>query len=293
MNMPVNSDSPSRGILLLYLGVTLLSFNGIFSKLIPLDAFSITQLRSLVAVGGFYLVCRTCKVSLRVSSPLDLAGIYGLGLVMGLHWGTFFHAMQISSVAVGILALFSYPMITVLLEPVFSRRRLALRDIVSGLLVLVGLLIMVWQDLLLGVSGQIVTGAAWGVLSALLFALRNLTQKYFFKAIPSGTLMFHQLTAVTLLFVPFVDFSAANRLTLNGWVLVVLLGLLGTAAAHTLYSASLKRLDAKTVSLIGCLQPVVTILLAWAILHEVPSLSVVFGGAIILFVAMLESGLRR
>lgn len=289
----LSSGQPARGLLPLYLGLTLLSLNGLFAKLIPLDAFSITQMRSVIAIGGFYLFCRAYRVPLRVTNIRHLAGIYGLGLVMGVHWGTFFHAMQISTVAVGILALFSYPMITILLEPIFTRRRLEIRDLASGILVMVGLLIMVWQDLGVGFSGSILQGAAWGVFSALLFSLRNLCQKYFFASVPSGTLMFHQLVAIALLFLPFVNLSATRVLSGYDWLLLVMLGLLGTAAAHTLYTVSLKLLAAKTVSLVGCMQPVVSILLAWIIIQEAPSVAVVIGGAIILLVAVAESVVRH
>jgi drug/metabolite transporter (DMT)-like permease len=288
---PTPPDSV-RGILLLYVGLTLLSLNGLFAKLIPLDAFSITQLRSLVAIGGFYLFCRLFKMPLRVQSVRQLLGIYGLGVVMGVHWGTFFHSMQISTVAVGILALFSYPMITILLEPLFTRSRLSARDVFSGILVLLGLLIMVWQDIGGGLSGNILQGACWGVLSALLFSLRNLCQKYYFAATPSSALMFHQLVAITLLFIPVVDLSTTRLLNPYDWLLLVLLGFLGTAAAHTLYTVSLKLLAAKTVSLIGCMQPVVSILLAWLILREVPSVAVLIGGSIVLVVAIAESLVR-
>ncbi|MBD1401363.1 DMT family transporter [Pelovirga terrestris] len=288
---PIPSDS-GRGILLLYVGLTLLSLNGLFAKLIPLDAFSITQLRSLVAIGGFYLFCRFFGMPLGVQSVKQLLGIYGLGVVMGVHWGTFFHAMQISTVAVGILALFSYPMITILLEPIFTRSRLSTRDVFSGLLVLVGLLIMVWEDLGGGLSGNILQGAFWGVFSALLFSLRNLCQKYYFAATPSSALMFHQLVAIALLFIPVVDLSTTRLLGPYDWLLLVLLGFLGTAAAHTLYTVSLKLLAAKTVSLIGCMQPVVSILLAWIILREVPSVAVLIGGSIVLIVAIAESLVR-
>lgn len=293
--MAVSSTSPTppHGIFLLYIGLTLLSLNGLFAKLIPLDAFSMTQLRSIIAIGGFYLFCRLFRMPLRVKSFKQLLAIYGLGLVMGVHWGTFFHAMQISTVAVGILALFSYPMITILLEPLFAHRRLLARDVLSGILVLVGLLLMVWQDLGGGLSGHMLQGAAWGVFSALLFSLRNLCQKYYFAATPSSTLMFHQLIAIAILFIPFVDLAATRTLNVQDWWLLLLLGFLGTAAAHTLYTASLKILAAKTVSLVGCMQPVVSILLAWIILRETPSVAVVAGGSIILFVAIAESLVRH
>ena len=63
------------------------------------------------------------------------AGVYALGILLGIHWATFFHAMQVSSVAVGMLSLFSFPIITILLEPCFSKSRLALRDVAAGVLV--------------------------------------------------------------------------------------------------------------------------------------------------------------
>lgn len=293
---PVSSRlvvTPDRDVLLLYLGLTLLSLNGALSKLIPLDAFTITQLRSVIAIGGFYCVYRLLKFPLAVSSFPRLAGVYGLGVLMGVHWGTFFHAMQIATVAVGILALFSYPMITILLEPLFTRKPLAGRDLLSGLLVFAGLLIMVWPDLRSGGSGQVLAGACWGVFSALLFAVRNLLQKYCFSQVPSGTLMFHQLIAIALLFIPFVRVERVQQMAPSGWWWLVVLGLFGTAAAHTLYALSLKTLAAKSVSLIGCMQPVVSILLAWLAIHEVPSVTVVVGGSIILGVAVVESGFRR
>ncbi len=283
------SSASLPSVLLLYIGLTLLSLNGLFAKLIPLDAFSMTQLRSFIAIAGFFLFCRFFRMSLRGGTFKQLLAIYGLGLVMGVHWGTFFHAMQISTVAVGILALFSYPMITILLEPLFSRSRLSMCDVLSGVLVLGGLLIMVWQDLNGGLSGNTLQGALWGVFSALLFSLRNLIQKYYFAAIPSTALMFHQLVAIALLFIPFVDFPAICLLHGRDWLLLVLLGFLGTAAAHTLYTVCLKLLAAKTVSLVGCMQPVVSILLAWLLLQEVPSVTVVAGGSIVLVVAVAES----
>ena len=38
-----------HGLSILYVAVFLLSLNGLFSKLIPLDAVSVTQLRSVMA----------------------------------------------------------------------------------------------------------------------------------------------------------------------------------------------------------------------------------------------------
>ena len=111
------------GLPCLYLAIFLLALTGLFAKLIPLDAISIIQLRGMVAAIGLALFSLLRKRILRLPGIRTYAGVYALGLLLGVHWVTFFHAMQVSSVAVGMLALFSYPMITILLEPLFTRRQ--------------------------------------------------------------------------------------------------------------------------------------------------------------------------
>ncbi len=112
-----------HGLLVLYIAVFLLSLNGLFAKLIPLDALSITQLRSVIAVFGFLAFGLVRKRKLRVKNLKQQFGVAFLGgLLLGLHWITFFHAMQVSTVAIGMLSLFSFPIMTILLEPLFNKK---------------------------------------------------------------------------------------------------------------------------------------------------------------------------
>lgn len=280
--------SKFHGLSSLYCAVFLLSLNGLFAKLIPLDATSITQLRSAVAIGGFLFFSLPRKRSLRLHNFRQYSGVYLLGIVLGLHWTTFFHAMQVSTVAVGMLALFSFPIITILLEPFFAKTKLRQRDVLAGFSVLIGIAIMVSGDLS-DVNGPVFQGVFWGVLSAILFSLRNLTQKYYFSQLSSDSLMFHQVVAVSAMLFPFLDFTGTARLTSMNLLALMLLGLLSTATAHTLLTYSLKLLQAKSVALIGCLQPLIASILAWVVMQEVPQLTVVVGGGIIVSVAMYES----
>ncbi|MCK5782805.1 MAG: DMT family transporter [Desulfobacterales bacterium] len=283
---------PSRGLFFLYPAVFLLSLTGLFAKLIPLDATSITQLRSSIAVGGFLIFYLFQKRTFRLVGFSQCVGIYGLGILLGVHWVTFFYAMQVSTVAVGMLSLFSFPMITILLEPFFIKEKHKLRDVVAGTLVLVGIAVMVSQDLT-GIDGSVIQGVFWGVLSAVLFSLRNLFQKYRFDNVTSDSLMFHQVVAVAVMLVPFIDYSQIASLAQIDWGKLLLLGILSTATAHTLLSYSLKLLPAKSIALIGCLQPLLATLLAWLVVQEVPQLPVILGGGIILSVAMYESVQKR
>jgi drug/metabolite transporter (DMT)-like permease len=214
---------PSRlGLPSLYLAIFLLALTGLFAKLIPLDAISIIQLRGMVAAVCLALFALLQNRSFRLSGARTYAGVYALGLLLGLHWVTFFHAMQISSVAVGMLSLFSFPMITILLEPLFSRQRMKSGDIVAGVIMLTGLAVMVGQGLT-DFQGQVIQGVLWGVFSAVLFALRNLFQKYYFNNATSDSLMFHQVVAVGLMLAVFVDYPQVRALAPVDFIKLALL----------------------------------------------------------------------
>jgi drug/metabolite transporter (DMT)-like permease len=273
---------------LLYLSILLLSSNGLFAKLIPLDAVSIIQLRGLVAAGGLFLFVRLQGQSLRLNAARAWLGIYVLGVLMAIHWALFFYAIQISTVAVGMLSLFSYPVLTILLEPLFSRERLKVGDLVAGGVTFVGLAIMLLQGNS-PVQGQIAIGVGSGVLSALFFALRNLAQKYFCAHIHSSSLMFHQAVAVALVLAWFVDPAPVLSLGWSDGVKIILLGLISTAGGHTLYVYCLKHLPAKSVGLISGLQPVIATFLAALVIGEQPGLLVIIGGLLVLMVSVYES----
>ena len=207
---------------------------------------------------------------------------------MALHWVTYFHAMQVAGVAIGMLALYTFPVITVLLEPFFQGTRLAGKDIIAALIVVIGIALMA-SDKFNGVNASLLSGLFWGVISALLFSLRNLIQKYHLAHISTDKSILHQFIAVALVLFCFVDYQAVGTLSVKDIWLLLALGIFTTAGAHTLLVAALKHLPVKTVAMLGCLQPVIGALLAWLVLDEVISLSIVVGGSIVLLVALYES----
>jgi len=273
---------------ILYLAVFLLALNGLFAKLIPLDATSITQLRSVLAGCTLLLLALLSRRRFLLDSPREYIGVYLIGAVLGLHWVSFFHSMQVSTVAIGMLSLFSYPVITVLIEPLFTRQKLQIADALAGIVVLIGVFVMVRDDLQ-AFDNAAVQGVFWGVISAFLFAMRNLLQKYYYPAVSSDRLMLHQVIAISFMLLLFVDYPAVGDLSSGDWLTLLLLGTVSTAMGHTLLSYSLKTLPAKSIAMISCLQPIFATLFAWLLLQETPDVSVLAGGAIIVSVALYES----
>jgi drug/metabolite transporter (DMT)-like permease len=207
---------------------------------------------------------------------------------MGVHWITYFYSMRSASVAIGMLTLYTYPMMVIFIEPLFTKKKIAKVDIAMGLIAFMGLIIIVC-DHLATPNNPILIGAVCGVVSALAFALRNIYQKYRCPSIPSDTLILHQVLIIALMFIGFIDINAVAALTAEHWFYLVLLGALTTALAHTLLVKSYKHFAAKTVAMISCSQPVFGSLFAWWVLNEAISLNTVIGGSIILAVAVYES----
>ena len=71
--------------------------------------------------------------------------------------------------------------------------------------------------------------------------------------------------------------------------LLVVLGVVCTALAHTLFIRSLRVLSAHTASIVATLEPVYGIALAFLLLGEMPSARTLAGGALIVGAALLAT----
>lgn len=278
--------SARQSLLALHLATVLFGGTALFSRALPLPALDMTTWRSLIAgLALVWLARLKWKVTLGIGRQAWLwLGV--AGLLMAVHWVSYFHAMQVSSVATGMLALFTYPVLLVLLEPLFERTRIQLGDLFAALLVLAG----VWLLVPGGPSAS--SGVLWGVFSGLLFALRNLLVRYKLRHLNPLLSMGLQALIVVAVTLPFISDAALDAPPTTGlWML--LLALVFTATPHTLMTFALGGLKARSVGLISCLQPVYGVLLAWLILDEQPGLTTLAGGALIVAAAALESVKKR
>ena len=274
-----------KGLFAVHSAVLIFGLTALFSKLIALTALEITLIRSIFAALIIFLVFAWQKKTLALKNLKDYSLVFILGVLLALHWVTYFHAMQVSSIAVGVIALYTFPVITVFLEPLFHGARPHGKDIFSALLVLAGIYLLVPE---FSVNNQTTQGVLWGVLSALFFSLRNIVQGHFFKGYTARHSLFYQTLVTFIVLLPF-SFNTIPGVTLTQWGQLLLLGIVFTAVPHTLFAFSLLNLKAKAVSLIACVQVVYATIFAAFLLHEWPQISTVFGGAIVVTAAMYES----
>lgn len=287
--MSQTANLKQTGLLELHLAVLLFGGTALFSKLIPLGALDITLLRCFVAAFVLALIVKAGKHKLLLHCGRDYCIALGLGVVVSLHWVTYFASMQLSSIAIGMIAFFTYPVMTVLVEPFITGNRIQRVDIISGITVLIGVILLIPEA---NLGNDVTLGIALGVLSAVLFTARNLLHKQYFSAYSGPQAMFYQ-TAVAFIFLAPFHTVDINTIEQNIWGLILLLGVVFTAAPHALFTSALRHLSAKTVSLVSCLQPFYGAVLALLLLGENLDLKTVIGGILVVTTAIFETQQSR
>lgn len=274
-----------EGLWSLHAGVLLFGLTALFSKLIALDAIQITLLRSLFAVLALAIFIKLQRESLALKARRDYWMVVILGVVLGVHWVTYFHAMQVSTIAVGVISLYTFPVITVFLEPFFFNQRPHWQDVISAVVVFIGIYLLVPE---FSLTNETFLGVLWGVFSALLFALRNIMQRKYFSGYPARHALYYQSWVVFLMLIPFAGAQVGNVAPLQ-WGQLLILGVFFTALPHTLFAHGLLHFSAKTASLIACMQVVYAAIFAALFLGEVPVATTVIGGLIVVSAALYET----
>lgn len=278
-------SSAKSALVTLHVGAIMMAFTGLFSQIIQLPAWDITGYRTWIAAVALFAWVWWREGGIKLDSIQDAKRMLVLGVLLCVHWVTFFHSMQVSNIAIGMLSLYAYPVMTVFMEPLLKGTKVNWGDVASGLLVLVGIYFLVPD---FDLSNNLTQGVLWGVLSAFTFALRNMLLGYWFSGQSAARSMSYQVLIVAILMTP-VLLTTSHTPSRWDWALILVLGLLFTAFSHTLFGYALRYLKAKTVGLVACMQPVYGVIYGVIFLHSIPELSTVIGGTIIVAAAIYES----
>lgn len=274
-----------RSLLELNTAVLLWAGTALFAKWIALPAFQITALRSVVAALALFTVLRWQGSALATGGWRDFWLLTAGGVALAAHWVTYFQAIQVSTVAIGILALHTYPVMTALAEPLVFRERLRVLDITLAVMVLAGVAVLVPD---FSLASHVTRGVLLGVGSAACFAARNLLTRGVVTRHGGTKVTFYQLAASAAALLP-VALIFGEPLSVADGGQLLLLGVLFTALPHTLYTRSLQHLKVRSVGVIATLLPIYGAIAAAVLLGEIPAVRTLAGGAIILAAVSLET----
>jgi drug/metabolite transporter (DMT)-like permease len=223
----------------------------------------------------------------RNGSRISLAGmarITGVGVVVALHWVSFYASIKYANVSVALVCFSAIGFFTAILEPLIVRKPFNKSELFLGLLVIGGIYLIFQFD------PQYKTGIIMGLVSALLGSLFPIFNSLLVRQYKPETVTLYQLNGgflfLTLLLPVYLHYLPADHLvpTLSdaGWLLA--LALLCTVWAFNLAMNALKKISAFTVNLTYNLEPLYGIALAFLLFREDKYLSGLFYVGLILIV---------
>ncbi|BCL79483.1 membrane protein [Ktedonobacteria bacterium brp13] len=274
-----------RGLLLANGAVLFFGLAGVLGKMSMLPSPLIVFGRVFFATLTLAIVVLFRRVPLRPRNTRDALLLVGQGALLALHWTAFFQAINVSNVAIGLLSFSCFPLFTALLEPLILRQRPGRLHVLASLLVLPGIYLLVPT---FSLHDQITLGVAWGILAGATFALLSVVNRLLGRSYPSLTISFYQDGIAALVLLPALLLSASAQLWQPQELLILLLlGVVCTALAHTLFIASLRQITAQSASLIATLEPVWGIAFSALLLYEQPTIRTLLGGIIILCATLI------
>lgn len=270
-------------------------FTGILGKIISLDPIPIVWYRVLIAVVSLGIVLPLLKRSLKLNSFREFLNLAFVGVVVALHWVTFYMAIDLSTASLGILCLSTTTIHVAWLEPLLMKRKFSWIELAFGLIVIYGIY-FVSSDF----NAQDFEALAYGLTSALLAALFSVMNGKLAQTMAPSKITFYEMVVggafLTVLLVARGEMTPELfQLSTKDILWLLFLGLLCTSFAFLATVELVKRLGAFTVSLSINMEPVYTIVLAIVLLdeNEIVGTQFYIGAGIIVFVVLANGFLKR
>ena len=277
-------NSSLINLLQLNFAVLLISTSGALGRFIELPVPLIIALRACLGAIPLILFCKFKKFSFNIQKK-DRSTIIISSILMGTHWIAYFISLKLSNVAIGMLSVFTYPVITAFLEPILLKNKFKKSNLILGLMVLVGIYFLVPE---FSLENDYFKAIGFGVFSALCYSIRNIFMKKKASEYEGSILMVYQLIIISILLAPV--FFIYDMTGLGASIPApLILAFLTTATGHTLFIYSFRNFTISTASIISSIQPVYGIIIGMIILGEYPLLNTIFGGILILGTVMIES----
>jgi len=277
-------NSYFKNILQLNLAMLLVSTSGVLGRAVTLPPVVTIGWRALLAVGFLFIFLKWKRISLKIDREDRFKVILG-GILMGIHWVAYFKALQLSNVAIGMLTIFTYPALTSILEPLLLNLPFQKIHLFLGLLVLAGIAFLIPD---LDFENEYTQAVAFGLGSALAYALRNILMKKQVKKYHGSLLMTYQALIVGIALIP-LSFQTSVETLQENLIWLLALALLTTALGHTLFLLTFRYFSITTASIISSVQPVYGIALGILLLGEMPQWSTIIGGVLIISAVIIES----
>jgi drug/metabolite transporter (DMT)-like permease len=276
----------------LHLIVFIWGFTAILGALITIEAIPLVWFRVFLASATLLIVLKIRGVPFKENRS-DLLKLMIGGILVALHWVTFFHAIKISTISTTLITLSSSAFFVVIFKPFFERKKFEIYEMILAVFTIVGFVIIFKSE------KMYTEGILVALISAILVALFSLYNSKLIKSYTGTKIAFYELffagifLSVILLFTNefTVDFF---QLKGTDWIYLLILATICTAYPFVIATNLLKKMSPFTIVLTNNLEPIYGIVLALILFGDKERMSLPFyiGGAII-FSAVLINGIMK
>lgn len=241
--------------------VFIAGFTAVLGELITNSSVSIVWHRMLIAsiLTIFFILLKKKSLKIKLKQLLKYSF---LGLIIALHWITFFEGIEQSNISVTLAMFSTAAFFTSFLEPIFFKRKIIFYEIILGLLVVIGVF------LIFNAEFNFINGIILGILSAFFASLFSVLNGVMIKNDSAIKISFYEFVSGVIFITIYLIFTEnintlyiKNYLSLN-YLYIFILGSVCTAYAFIASVYLLKFITPYSVVLTYNLEPIYGILLA-------------------------------
>ncbi len=269
----------------LHIAVLLAGLTAILGDLIQLSAIMLVWWRVLITSFSLLFFIGFGRSLRKIPRSLILKYM-GIGVIIALHWLAFFGSIKYANASIALICMATTALFTAFTEPFITKRPIQWYEIVLGLLMIPGMILIVNNT---DISMKM--GIWIGILSAFLASTFAIFNKMLINEADPYTITFLELGSGWLFLcicLPFYFWSTEAAIfwpSTSDFIYLLILALVCTTLANILSLSALKYISAFATNLAYNLEPIYGITLAWLILNENEELTPGFywGCAIIIF----------
>tara|TARA_B100000768_G_scaffold37101_1_gene35787 strand:+ start:9143 stop:10030 length:888 start_codon:yes stop_codon:yes gene_type:complete len=247
--------------------VIIAGFTAVLGELITLEAIPLVWFR--MSIGAILMIIyikfknTPLRVPFKVLVKLAIAGV-----IIALHWITFFAAIKVSNISITLAMFSTGAFFASLIEPLFFKRKIIAYEILLGLIVIVGVVLITQTEL------NYILGIFLGISSALFSTLFAVLNGKFVQNYPPSIISFYEFVSGVIFMSIFLaldgdGFNVAYfQLSFSDWVYLFILASVCTAYAFISSVHIMKYISPYTVVLTYNLEPIYGIVLALLIFPE-------------------------
>jgi len=268
-------NNTQKAYLQLHIAVLLYGFTAILGDLIQLSALVLVWWRVFITSISLLFLIQFGQNIKKLPKALILKYM-GIGVLVAIHWICFFGAIKYSNASITLVCLATTSFFTAFLEPLVLKQKIKSYEILLGLLIIPGMMLVVNNT-----DVSMLLGIGIGLLSAFLASLFSSFNKKLVDEADPMSITFLELGSAWLfisLILPlfFMNNEAVFMPSGSDWLYLIVLSLLCTTFAYVISLDALRHISAFAATLTINLEPVYGIILAWLILKENEELSMGF-----------------